>query len=101
MPPVRYSFEAIQDLQRIREFLASKSPVAADRAKKSILSSLQFLGQQPLAGKAMRDMPEHFREWNIRFGKAGYIACYRVDENGVIILAIRHHKEAGYSNLQT
>lgn len=49
----------------------------------------------------MRDMPEHFREWNIRFGKAGYIACYRVDENGVIILAIRHHKEAGYSNLQT
>lgn len=97
MPSIKYSFEAVCDLQRLKEFLATKSPTAADRAKKAILSSLKILAQQPLAGKAMRDMPEQFREWNIRFGKTGYVACYRVVEDGVIILAIRHNKEAGYS----
>lgn len=96
MPPVKYSLEALRDLQRLKNFLALKSPMAAERAKKTIISSLRILEQQPYAGKAMRDMPEQFREWNIRFGKSGYIAFYYTDKNIVTILAIRHQKEASY-----
>jgi len=96
MPPVTYSPEALHDLQRLKDFLASKNPAAAERAKKTIISSLRILGQQPYAGKAMRDMPEQFREWNIKFGKSGYAAFYYADDSNVTILAIRHQKEAGY-----
>lgn len=49
----------------------------------------------------MRNTPEPFREWNIKFGKTGYVAFYHVGKNETTILAVRHQKEAGYISLQT
>jgi plasmid stabilization system protein ParE len=42
----------------------------------------------------MEEMPPEFREWPIEFGAAGYVAFYRFDGNDVIILSVRHGKEA-------
>jgi plasmid stabilization system protein ParE len=36
-----------------------------------------------------------FREWIIGFGDTGYVALYRYDGDTVIILAVRHQREAG------
>ena len=41
-------------------------------------------------------MPPEFREWPIDFGSAGYLALYRYDGGDVVIVAVRHWKEAGY-----
>ena len=41
-------------------------------------------------------MPMEFREWPIGFGSGGYIVLYRYDSDDVVILAVRHEKEAGY-----
>ena len=41
-------------------------------------------------------MPDGFREWPIRFGADGYVAFYRVTMDRVVILAVRHGREAGY-----
>lgn len=41
-------------------------------------------------------MPAEFREWPIEFGSGGYVALYRFDGEMVIILAVRHGREAGY-----
>jgi len=41
-------------------------------------------------------MPTVFRDWVIDFDNSGYIACFRVDTDIVIILAVRHQKEFGY-----
>jgi len=98
---VRYSFRASLDLKRLRDFLASKNKTAAERAKKAITSGIEVLEQQPYAGKTIKDMPEQFREWTIKFGKSGYAALYHADDNEVTILAIRHQKESGYTSLQT
>jgi plasmid stabilization system protein ParE len=42
------------------------------------------------------DLPEEFREWPIDFGDSGYVVRYRISDDAVTILAIRHQKEAGY-----
>lgn len=41
-------------------------------------------------------MAVEFREWPIEFGSGGYVALYRFDGKDVVILAVRHSREAGY-----
>jgi plasmid stabilization system protein ParE len=40
-------------------------------------------------------LPE-FREWIIEFGQGAYVALYHFDGRRVVVLAIRHGREAGY-----
>lgn len=86
----------MRDLQRLRNFLQTNSPVAAQRAAQAIVSAMSVLGQQPQIGRPAPDMPAEFREWVIDFGDSGYVARYRVDVDGVTILAVRHQKETGF-----
>jgi len=96
MPQVRFSPPAIRDLERLREFLRPKSPIAAKRAGEAIVKAVQVLGLQPQLGRTIEDMPDEFREWIIDFGDSGYVARYRIDTDAVTILAVRHQKEVGY-----
>jgi plasmid stabilization system protein ParE len=95
MPRVRYAPGAIRDLERLREFLKPKSPVAARRAAETIMSAVKVLGLQPQIGRLIDDMPEEFREWVIDFGDSGYVARYRIEHDVVTILVVRHQKEIG------
>ena len=96
MPQVRFSPPAIRDLERLREFLRPKSPIAAKRAGEVIVKAVQVLGLQPKLGRPIEDMPDEFREWIIDFGDSGYVARYRIDTDAVTVLAVRHQKEIGY-----
>lgn len=96
MPQVRYAPGAIRDLQRLREFLHPKNPVAAKRAGETIVKGVRILGHQPKIGRRIEDMPDEYREWPIGFGDSGYLVRYRINGDAVIILAVRHQKEAGY-----
>ncbi|MGB3277330.1 MAG: type II toxin-antitoxin system RelE/ParE family toxin [Castellaniella sp.] len=95
MPPVRFAPGALQDLQRLREFLRPKSPGAARRAGQAIQQGIRVPSQQSRMGRTIEDMPEHFREWPIHFGDSGYVVRYRISPDGsVTILAIWHQREA-------
>jgi plasmid stabilization system protein ParE len=96
MPQVIYAPGAIRDLQRLREFLRPKNPVAGKRAADTIIKALQVLGVQPQIGRPVEGMPDQYREWIIDFGDSGYVARYRFDGEAVTILAVRHQKEVGY-----
>jgi plasmid stabilization system protein ParE len=96
MPRIIYTPSAIRDLHRLREFLRAKNPGAAKRAGESILKALQVLSLQPQMGRPVDEMPAQYREWLIDFGDSGYVARYRFEVDGVIVLGIRHQKEAGY-----
>ena len=96
MPQVRFSPHAIHDLERLREFLRPKSPIAARRTGEVIVKAVQVLSLQPRLGRPIEDMPDEFREWIIDFGDSGYVARYRIDSDAVTILAVRHQKEVGY-----
>jgi plasmid stabilization system protein ParE len=47
-------------------------------------------------GRPVEGMDNEFRDWIIDFGDSGYVARYRTEAEKVIILAIRHQKEAGF-----
>ena len=96
MPQVIYAPGAIRDLQRLREFLRPKSPIAAKRAADTIMKALHVLGLQPQIGRTVEHMPDQYREWVIDFGESGYVVRYRFDGEAVVILAVRHQKEVGY-----
>ena len=96
MPQVIFAPAAIRDLQRLRDFLRPKSTDAARRAGEAIRQGMKILGAHPHIGRMGDDLPEQFRDWLIDFGDSGYVVRYRIDDDAVTILAIRHQKEAGY-----
>ena len=77
-----------------RPYVTSK--IGTRSAGNNIKKTVQILGLQPQIGRPIADMPVEYREWVIDFGDSGYVARYRFEEENVIILAIRHQKEAGY-----
>jgi len=65
-------------------------------AGKANRQAVKVLGQQSGIGRPIEDMPDEFREWVIDLGGSGYVARYRLDPDEVVILAVRHQREAGY-----
>lgn len=96
MPRLRWSEPALADVARLHAFLAPKSPDAARRAVAAIREGIKALAKHPEIGRPVEDMLPEFREWVIEFGQGAYIALYHFDGKQVVILAVRHNREAGY-----
>jgi len=41
-------------------------------------------------------MDDAFRDWIIDFGDGGYVVRYRINQQHVTILAVRHQKEVSF-----
>ena len=96
MPRLIWSPQALGDVQRLYRFLADKNMEAAKRAIKTIRAGVKILEQHPAAGKPAEDIEPEYREWLVNFGDSGYVILYRYDRQIVIIVAVRHQKEAGF-----
>jgi addiction module RelE/StbE family toxin len=91
-----YSNQALADLERLTDFLVETVPTAAIETVDLITEAIEILENHSLVGRpAEQDM----RELVISRGVTGYLALYSYDEahDIVLILAIRHQREAGYS----
>lgn len=86
---------AVSDVFRLKNFLKSKSPLAAQRAAKRILEGSLILKDNPGAGMPVVDLPG-FRELKIAFGGGEYILRYREESNRVVIVRVRHSKEESF-----
>ncbi|MBK5971314.1 MULTISPECIES: type II toxin-antitoxin system RelE/ParE family toxin [Thiorhodovibrio] len=96
MPRLIWSPTALRDVQRLHRFLAPKSLAVAKRAVKAIRQGVKIIEQQPGLGRPVEDMDAEFRDWIIDFGDSGYVVRYRVASDIIIILAVRHQREAGF-----
>ena len=96
MPRLIWTPQALADVQRLYRFLASKNMDAARRAVQAIRQGVKVLTLQPGMGRPIDDLPVEFREWLIDFGDSGYVARYRLDGDLIVVLAVRHQKEAGF-----
>ena len=96
MPRVKWSQASLLDVVRLHALLAPKSEDAAKRAVKAIRQGIKALGKHPKIGRPVEEMLPEFREWVIEFGSGAYIALYHFDGKEVVILAVRHGREAGY-----
>jgi plasmid stabilization system protein ParE len=93
---VVYSRHAFADLERLADFLAKDAPQAAIASIDVIRDGVEILGRHPLVG---RPCAEGLRELLISYGQSGYAALYSHEQRHdvVLVLAIRHQREAGYS----
>lgn len=55
-----------------------------------------MLAMHPEIGRLVEEMAPEFREWVIEFGQGAYVALYHYDGSEIVIVAVRHGREAGY-----
>jgi plasmid stabilization system protein ParE len=93
---VVYSRHAFADLERLADFLIKDAPQAAVTAIDVIRDGIDVLERHPFVGRACE---EGLRELLISYGKSGYVALYSYEQSQdvVLVLAIRHQREVGYS----
>ena len=96
MPSLIWSPGAAADVQRLYRFLSSSNMEAARLAVRAIRHGVAILTHQPRIGRPIEDLPIDFRDWLIDFGDSGYVVRYRVVDDVVIILAVRHQREVGF-----
>lgn len=102
MPQVVFTANATANLAELVIFLKQKSPEAAVRAVARIRQGLGVLSHQPQIGVPVPEH-QHHRNLPISFGASGYLAGYRYRPGGaeVVVLAIRHTKQAGFTGLES
>lgn len=86
------------DLERLSDFLLAADALAAAETVDLIAEAVGLLSRHPLIG---RPVEWGLRELVISRGRTGYVALYSVEDehNAVLVLAIRHQREAGYWGL--
>lgn len=95
MAEVVVSNGADANLERLVIFLGEVEPTAALATYDLVLGALEVLRTYPTIGRPVDD---DLRELVISRGSTGYLALYEYDTRAdrVVILALRHQREAGY-----
>lgn len=95
MAQIIYSRSALADLERLTDFLVESDLAAAAATVALIEEAVAVLENHPLIGRPAED---DLRELVISRGHSGYVALYSYEaaHDAVLILAVRHQREAGY-----
>jgi plasmid stabilization system protein ParE len=96
MARVQITTRALADLERLFDFLAHHNPKVARERMLSVRRAFELLSDHPLLGRRAEDGR---RELILSRGRFGFVAKYRwvPSADVVLILAVRHQLEAGYS----
>ena len=96
MARISYSGRALDDLARLTDFLLQSDARAAGGTVGLLVEAISILENHPLMGCPVE---QDLRELVISRGKSGYLALYDHEswQETVLILAIRHQREAGYA----
>lgn len=97
MARLSYSARAFADLERLTDFLLETDPPATARTVDLIAEAVTILERHPLIGRPVAD---GLRELVVSCGRTGYVALYSHEpaHDAVLILAVRHQREAGYAD---
>jgi len=95
---VRLTAEALEDLNRLYDFLLEIDLDSAERALVAIEHGFGMLAYSPFScRKALLQNSPRWRELVIPFGNAGYVALFEIDDDrSVTVAAIRHQREEDY-----
>jgi plasmid stabilization system protein ParE len=95
---IRVTNEAAEDLERIYAFLVESDLIAAERALAAIENAFALLAYSPFScRKAQQQNNPRWRELLIRFGRAGYVALFEIDDDQTVtVVAVRHQREEDY-----
>jgi plasmid stabilization system protein ParE len=90
----------LHDLERLADFFVEHNPLLALETLELIEEAVSILQRHPFIGRPVESVEPGLRELVISRGHTGYLALYsfEVQQNTVLILAIRHQREAGYAS---
>lgn len=86
-----YTDEAIEDLKRLRDFLAAHNPTAGSKIAAELIAKIEMLPEFPRMSTPvqMAPVPDVIRD--MVFGK--YVVRYSLHTNTIIILRVWHGLE--------
>ncbi|MBB3392522.1 plasmid stabilization system protein ParE [Rhizobium sp. BK275] len=94
---VRYSDEALEDLERLYDYLITWDPDAAEKSYAVLQRAINLLEDFPFSCRKAAGDSSFLRELVVPFGSTGYVALFEIEEDHkVTILAIRHQREEDY-----
>lgn len=88
-----YSPEAIQDLVRLREFIAQNNPSAANRMASELVTRIEHLCAFPEIGRAIEQKLPKSQSSIRDFNFSNYVVRYLSHADSLTILRIWHHYE--------
>lgn len=96
MASLLLSAEALDDLDRLEDFLRQSDAASSASTPALILRALGILEEHPCMGQPVDG---GLRQLVISRGRTGYVALYRYREDidVAVVLAIRHQREAGFA----
>ncbi len=86
-----YTPESVNDLQRLREFIEIKNPLAAKKVSINIREGIEKLVTFPKIGLPVSKAPNPEIIRDLYIGK--YTARYLIQNDSIYILRIWHNKE--------
>jgi len=86
-----YTDVAIEDLKRLRAFIAIHNPSAANRIATELVSKIKLLPDFPQLGTPVLNAPDPDSVRDMVFGK--YVVRYSVHTSTLIILRVWHSLE--------
>ncbi len=86
-----YTDEAIDDLKRLREFIATHNPSAASRIAAELVGKIDLLPDFPKMGTPVEIAPVPDSVRDMFFGK--YVVRYSLHATAIIILRVWHELE--------
>ena len=94
---VRLTTEAVQDLDRLYNFLLEKDLDAGARALAAIERAVALLAYSPFScRKALMQTNPRWRELLIPFGHSVYVALFEIEDRTITVTAVRHQREEDY-----
>lgn len=83
---------ALEDIERLSEFLIESDPLAAATTANLLMDGIRVPKNHPLIGRLVE---RSYREVLISRGRSGYIVLYKYDvlRDLAVVLAIRHQRE--------
>lgn len=88
---------AILDLQRLKDFIQPHNIEAAQRAARLIRNAVAPFASNPRMGKPVEELPD-YHDIFVPFGASGYVIRYRIQGDTLFIIAVKHCREAGFSD---
>ena len=81
---------ASRDVARLRNFIKSENPRAAQRAAKRVIEGANILIDNPEAGVPVEGFID-YRELTLTFGAGEYIIWYRLESKRKVVIARFRH----------
>ncbi len=90
---IKWLSTALEDIERLNDFLQPLNPQAAQKAVISIQTSAEALLDNPRRG-IVYDAETGLRQIFIPFGQRGYVMRYLIEEEAVVIVRVWHARES-------